>query len=352
MWPRTPEEHARGRNTGFVCFMNRDDAQEAINAFDERDPLRTGRRMMLRWGKNVKKIVKRGTGGVIPQIRKKSYLEEQGGAHRIMSNLNRDTLNQDTNLAHAQALDAKEGSDDGLHYGVVNYDESKHYGTAIKVVAPKNQKRLDFITTVASFVAKDGSILEQRLIDREKSNPMFSFLYEHCENKQERIFYRWRVFAFAQGDSFDSWRTEPFIMIQPNGRFWIPPPLDKERAMREKMEQELKEDQIRIKQERRRQSAEKEDFMTGRQMESMKKNKRDGGMIRLHPKDLDYWNHMIDKKLCASRDAICEAMAFCFEKSSAALHISELLKDILMDNRKGISVDTKIARLYLMSDIL
>lgn len=28
MWPRTAEERARGRNTGFVCFMTRDDAQE------------------------------------------------------------------------------------------------------------------------------------------------------------------------------------------------------------------------------------------------------------------------------------------------------------------------------------
>jgi hypothetical protein len=72
MWLRTPEEHTQGRNTGFVCFMNRDDAQEAIDAFQERDPLRTGRRMCLRWGKNVKKTVKRGTGGVpIPPIRKK-----------------------------------------------------------------------------------------------------------------------------------------------------------------------------------------------------------------------------------------------------------------------------------------
>ena len=29
-----------------------------------------------------------------------------------------------------------------------------------------------------------------------------------------------------------------------------------------------------------------------------------------------------------------------------------ILKDVLMDNRKGVSVDTKISRLYLMSDIL
>ena len=71
MWPRTAEERARNRNTGFVCFMTRDDAQEAMDAFNEEEVF--GRRMILRWGKNVKKTVKRGTGGVpIPPIKKKN----------------------------------------------------------------------------------------------------------------------------------------------------------------------------------------------------------------------------------------------------------------------------------------
>jgi hypothetical protein len=30
MWPRTPEERNRGRNSGFVCFVNREDAEDAI----------------------------------------------------------------------------------------------------------------------------------------------------------------------------------------------------------------------------------------------------------------------------------------------------------------------------------
>jgi len=35
MWPRTPEERARNRNTGFVCFMTRADAQEASKYMNE-----------------------------------------------------------------------------------------------------------------------------------------------------------------------------------------------------------------------------------------------------------------------------------------------------------------------------
>ena len=65
MWPRTDEERARRRNTGFVCFMNREDAADALDMLNENeDPWGTGRSLVLGWGKNVKKSVKRGTGGV------------------------------------------------------------------------------------------------------------------------------------------------------------------------------------------------------------------------------------------------------------------------------------------------
>lgn len=371
MWPRTPEEHARGRNTGFVCFMNRDDAQEAMNAYQERDPLRSGRRMFLRWGKNVKKTVKRGTGGVpIPPIRKK-VADPAGVA--LTSTSKNDTHNNDgvfdTTAGRAEEKEPTLAQASSLGAMTIQYDETKHSATAIRVITPTDTKRLKFITTLASFVAKDGSLLEKRIIERESNNPLFSFLHsnhghahehEHSlddsKNMNERIFYRWRVYAFTQGDGVDSWRTDPFIMIQPNGRFWIPPKLDTEKALREKMEKELKEDNIRIQQERRRKvSNKKKDFATGRrQLESSTPfTKTDKGITtQLHLEDLEYWNHMIENKLCISRDAICEVMAFCFDKSAAAQHISQLLKDLLMDSRKGVSVETKIARLYLMSDIL
>ena len=38
MWPRTDEEHARGRNCGFVAFMTRADAEEALSSLSSRSP--------------------------------------------------------------------------------------------------------------------------------------------------------------------------------------------------------------------------------------------------------------------------------------------------------------------------
>lgn len=32
MWPRTEEEKARGRNCGFVAYMNRKDGERAMNS--------------------------------------------------------------------------------------------------------------------------------------------------------------------------------------------------------------------------------------------------------------------------------------------------------------------------------
>lgn len=32
MWPRTDEERSRGRNCGFVAYMNRKDGERALNA--------------------------------------------------------------------------------------------------------------------------------------------------------------------------------------------------------------------------------------------------------------------------------------------------------------------------------
>jgi U2-associated protein SR140 len=141
MWPRTPEEKARNRHTGFVCFMNRQDAEDAMEACDETDPFRVGRRIMMRWGKNVKKV---SNATMTPFATKRT-----------------------SNDAKRPRFD-NEGTTTFLQ-------ESLGGSDAIQVVIPKDPKRARFITTIASFVAKDGSLLEQRFIAQEFQNPNFSF---------------------------------------------------------------------------------------------------------------------------------------------------------------------------------
>mmetsp|Transcript_3710 Transcript_3710/g.5696 ORF Transcript_3710/g.5696 Transcript_3710/m.5696 type:complete len:544 (+) Transcript_3710:663-2294(+) len=349
MWPRTSEERARNRNTGFVCFMTRKDAEDAFDAYCDADVFDNGRRIVLRWGKNVKKTVKFGVG-VPSNMRKKprAGTTTEKEAH--------DYLSIETKQPTAYSLEENKAKaiqlNNSLKYGIPVYDPVKHSDDAIVVTAPVDSRRLKFISTVASFVAKDGSLLEQKLIQAESSNPDFQFLSHGeggIEKMAEHIYYRWRVYSFCQGDGENLWRTEPFLMIEPHGRWWIPPPLNAEAAhMEEEAAKRLEKDRAAA-QEERRSLTQKKEFSTGREMERAKFSR---GELKLNDWEKERFYELLRKNLCASQESICDAMSFAFEKSGAAREISALLKESLLQQDGGISADTRIARLFLLSDIL
>ena len=146
-------------------------------------------------------------------------------------------------------------------------------------------------------------------------------------------------------------------MFLPHGQWWIPPPLNHEAAQREEELTKRREDDIIKKMEERRRISNKKDFMTGRQLEHAKfgnvpRTKNDGGGVQLNKWEKEQLNILLKEKLCASRESICLAMSFCFDKSGAAVEIANVLKNSLLENGPHISVDTRIARLYLLSDVL
>jgi hypothetical protein len=96
---------------------------------------------------------------------------------------------------------------------------------------------------------------------------------------------------------------------------------------------------------------------SGRQLEQARlggfRSGAEGG--HLTREEVDHFNLLVRSKLCASRESICEAMAICFEKSTSAEQVTHMLKECLLEDENicpGISVETRIARLYLLSDIL
>ena len=240
-----------------------------------------------------------------------------------------------------------------------------HSTGAIQVEIPRDPTRYNFISAVAEFVANDGSMLEKRLIESENGNPLFNFLtLENASPEQhvEHIFYRWRVFSFCQGDTFSSWRTEPFTMFHPHGRYYIPPPVDKEAAIRE---QDNWRERDRLSQSLRNErkqahgtESSRRGYVTGRQLEIARSARRKGGRKhtdgrgKLSAEALDEFDTLINRNLSLSRESICRAMAFCFEKSAAAKEISSLLKKAIEDEHPSVTLDMKIARLYLLSDVL
>ncbi|CAJ1966893.1 unnamed protein product [Cylindrotheca closterium] len=284
MWPRTLAERSRNRLTGFVCFMNRADAEAAMEECNEADPFNVGRLIMLRWGKSVKIS-----------------------------------------------------------------DHSGSFSEHIRVELPVGLERFHFISRVAKFVADNGSKAESRLKDKEFANPAFRFLTfngSRPEQRREHLFYRWRVYSFAHGDSYSEWRTKPFQMFEPHGRTWIPPPISKKPADASKQKDQKDDSNDGA-------------FMTGRQIERARGGGRKGdragaveGRAVLSKSELERFDTLIRKQLTVSRNTICEAMAFCFEKSASAREIAEMLRDSLVEEAPRLSIDAKTARLYLLSDIL
>jgi len=116
--------------------------------------------------------------------------------------------------------------------------EGKHHVLQVKPPPGRQQKR--FIDLLARYVARHGVVFEDAIKrdcelrgpeireyltkDLEAGKVGFRFLNE--TESDEAVYYRWRMFAFTQGDGLQKWRTEPF-QIARNGAVWCPPPSEK-----------------------------------------------------------------------------------------------------------------------------
>jgi U2-associated protein SR140 len=345
--------------------MNREDAEEAMESVSETDPFNVGRLLMMRWGKNVKKIVKRGTGGgreIAPMLRKAPLVLGSESAAVPLPDPEEEHHLGDPPRIIEMKPDASTSHDTRSISNAASYDRSIHGEDAIVVEMP-NDNRFQFISTVASFVAKDGSSLERKLIETESGNPLFNFLtLENASSLQrkEHIFYRWRVYSFCQGDRHSGWRVEPFVMFHPHGRYWIPPAMDKVAARLERQDFRDRKDSINQQKKERRRVICKREYLTGRQLELARDGRRKANrrgrkgeaVAKLQEDEIHQFFTLVHTRLSSSRETICAAMAFCFEKSDFSKEIAELLLQALLETGPTVTVEMRISRLYLLSDIL
>ena len=104
-----------------------------------------------------------------------------------------------------------------------NPEEEKEKEGIVNVRFPKDYAQMKRIDVTATFVAEDGKAIEHRIKAKKKEDPDFAFLFDTIEENEETVYYLWRVFSLANGDSLTSFRTEPFRMFAPNGKIWMPP---------------------------------------------------------------------------------------------------------------------------------
>lgn len=184
MWPRTDEEKSRGRNCGFVAFMNRKDGERALNNLQGKEIMTF--EMKLGWGKCV----------VIPP-------------HPIY-------------IPPALSQLTLPPPPSGLPFNAQPINQSKELDRCVvKVVIPTEKTLMCVIHRTIEFVVREGPMFEAMIMNRELHNPLFRFLFEN--KMPAHIYYRWKLYSILQGDSPCSWKGDEFVMFE-GGSIWKPPP--------------------------------------------------------------------------------------------------------------------------------
>ncbi|XP_031630121.1 U2 snRNP-associated SURP motif-containing protein [Contarinia nasturtii] len=302
MWPRSEEEKQRGRNCGFVAYMSRLDAERALRCLNGRDVM--GYEMKLGWGKSVSIMT---YPIYIPPTLMQHYMPPPPSGL---------PFNAQPQPNEAENFPPPDYFHDYNKDPDIKRDmEELAYKSIVKVMIPTERPLLALIHRMIEFVIREGPMFEAMIMSKEIDNPTFRFLFEN--ESPAHIYYRWKLFSLLQGDTPTEWRQKEFRMFQ-TGSIWKPPPLN---FYTQGMPEELIVDD------------EAPEIRKG----TLSTAQRD----RLE----DLIRH-----LTPERSKIGDCMVFCIEHADAADEICECIEESMSNTQTLIS--KKIARLYLVSDIL
>jgi len=177
MWPRTDEERRKGKNCGFVSFMRRADAEEALSAMDGVDL--NGMRISVVWSKRVQ-------------------------------------LPPQPLLTQAAVVWARATGNDPEDYermvGRVAEDEETTPETVFAIPAgclrhevawPSSAAEVARIEAVAKRIAMHGPVFEALVCARGEHS--FTRVHDPLN-----VYYRWRVWALQFGQSLEEYSIAPF----------------------------------------------------------------------------------------------------------------------------------------------
>jgi len=275
MWPRDDEQRTGGRMSGFVAYMSRRSAEEALESMQ--GMMLHNSELRLGWSKAVQ----------LPAV---PCWPPPPGFESGFSTAGAQTYARDT--PHHVALPPR-----------------------IDVRLPRTSARLHLIDTLASYVLHDGITFENMICARERENPDFAFLSE--QTSEEYLYYKWRVYSLAQGDSLAHWREQEFQMVQ-GGSVWVPP---KTEDLRHVIASGPGADISTVAHE----------------------------AVELTDEERDAFEDML-RSLTVERSSIRTAMLFALDHAAAAAEISDTLVQALTLRETPVAV--KVARLFLLSDVL
>ncbi|XP_018332349.1 U2 snRNP-associated SURP motif-containing protein [Agrilus planipennis] len=290
IWPRSEEEKAKGSNCGFVAYMARKDAERALRNLNEKEI--SGSDIKLGWGKPV--ILPPFPIYIPPPLMELSMPPPPSGLP-----FNAQPIAQDRDILPK--------TQDELNQIL--------YRAVVKVVMPKDRALLILINRMVEFVVREGPMFEAMIMNREINNPMFRFLFEN--QSPSHIYYRWKVFSITHGESQREWSNKEFRMFK-EGSIWKPPVKN---CYTTGMPDDLVDDD----------------------------GGKDSAKASLSKSERDRLEHLI-RHLTPETKKIGEVMVFCIDHAEAAEEVSECIKESL--SNESTIITKKIARLYLLSDIL
>lgn len=350
MWPRTHEERARGRNTGFVAYFVRAEAEQALDALLGGITLQ-GMKLGTGWGKALDAKTLRELDRVDRSNRAKNVGREGGDtALRVAAVITGAAAlsSYSGGPRRPQSSFAKQAS----HTLAPVHGLRPNHSLEIRSVRiPKNPRVRAVIDTVARYVARDGSQFESAFValkcggysiapgpssagafdgvDVDVSSSTFyrRFLLE--KNAPEHVYYRWKVFSLCQGDELFSWmvnqEASTFIMER-DGPTWRPPQQDQ--LTLKLLELDQLEEEERMQKQR---SLPAGSFLASR-------DKRD-------------FLQLLDS-LTLERSRINELMRFALIRSYAAPDIISTIMSRAFYHDSLTPAPVMVTHLYLISDLL
>ncbi|XP_045199320.2 U2 snRNP-associated SURP motif-containing protein-like isoform X1 [Mercenaria mercenaria] len=311
MWPRTDEEKSRGRNCGFVAFMNRKDGERALKHLKGREI--GGFEMKLGWGKPVP--IPPHPIYIPPALAELTQPPPPSGL----------PFNAQPKMSRR----------DGRGYNDMpmpkNRAEMEKTLTkaVVKVVIPTERNLLCVIHRMVEFVVREGPMFEAMIMNREINNPLFKFLFDN--QSPAHVYYRWKLFSILNGDQPYKWRLEEFRMFR-GGSYWKPPPMN---PYTQGMPEELVDpgDLDIIPEVKEKEEIDQPQIKKGKLTDSQRDRLED--MLR---------------DLTPERQKVGDAMVWCLDHADSAEEVVECITESLSILQTPIP--KKIARLFLVSDIL
>ncbi|CAL1573600.1 unnamed protein product [Knipowitschia caucasica] len=303
MWPRNDEERNRTSNRAFVAFMTRKDAERALASLEGK--IIMGFEMKLGWGRPAR---------IPPQP-----LYTPMGVRTIPPP-------PPSGLPfNAQPRD-RFRNDFTKPLGSSKAEFEKSLAEAIvKVIIPSDRNLLFLIHRMIEFVVREGPMFEAIIMNREKNNPKYRFLFDN--KSQDHVYYRWRLYSILHGETPSKWKTADFRLFR-GGSLWRPPILN---DFSHRIEDEAETEGVAPPQE---EEEEEEEEVKKGQLKARFKLKLEEMLKELTPRRQDIGNTMV----------------FCLQRADAAEEVVALIAESL--SMLETPLQKKIARLYLVSDLL